>query len=244
MLELRPNCECCDCNLSPDSTEARICSFECTFCALCDESKFYGVCPNCCGELLPRPRRTASALANNPASTKRILKQHHIKDFDLMPMNEMFVRRNHTEKLVAGYIGQLVFSYSRLVTSLHLCVAWHNEGKELDSYSSKAEDFAAADLIKKIENQAHVKFIDKPEGLMKYKQWASEAHQLRQERNTIMHSRWGIEAFGRHAIAVTTPVFVEPIKEREFTSKQLRELCNKCEQLNTELNKLRKEYPL
>ncbi len=244
MLELRPNCECCDCNLPPDSTDARICSFECTFCASCDESKFYGVCPNCGGELLPRPRRPASELAKNPASTKRILKQHDIKDFNLMPTNEMFIRRNHTEKLVAGYIGQLVFAYSRFVTGLHLCVGWHNEGKELDSYSSKAEDFVAADLIRKIENQAHVKFEDKSEGLMKYKQWASEAHQLRQERNTIMHSRWGIETYGKHAIAVTTPVLVEPIKDRELTSKQLRELCNKCEQLNTELNKLRNEYPL
>lgn len=244
MLELRPNCECCDCDLPPDSKYARICSFECTFCASCDESKFYGVCPNCSGELLPRSSRPTSAMANNQASTKRVLKQHDIKDINLIPGHEMFVRRDHTEKLVAGYIGQLVFAYSRLVTSLHLCVAWHNEGKEYDSYSSKAEDIVVAELINKIENQAHVKFQNNSEGLMKYVKWANEANKLRRERNTIMHSRWGIEAFGRHAIAVTTPVLVEPINEIIFTTKQLRELCANCEKLDIELNKLRKDYPL
>lgn len=37
MLQLRPNCECCDRDLSPASTEALICSFECTFCRSCAE---------------------------------------------------------------------------------------------------------------------------------------------------------------------------------------------------------------
>lgn len=76
MLELRPGCECCDRDLPPDSGEARICSFECTFCASCAEEKLAGTCPNCGGELLPRPRRPLEKLAANPASTRRVLKPH------------------------------------------------------------------------------------------------------------------------------------------------------------------------
>jgi uncharacterized protein len=72
MLELRPSCECCDKTLTPDSTEARICSFECTFCASCAETLLAGKCPNCGGELLPRPRRPAAKLAAYPASKQRI----------------------------------------------------------------------------------------------------------------------------------------------------------------------------
>jgi hypothetical protein len=72
MLQLRPNCECCDCDLPPDSTAARICSFECTFCAICATEVLGGICPNCGGELVARPRRPASKLAANPASTERI----------------------------------------------------------------------------------------------------------------------------------------------------------------------------
>ncbi len=72
MLELRPSCECCDKDLPPESTEARICSFECTYCASCADTVLGGKCPNCGGELVARPRRPANKLANNPPSTKRI----------------------------------------------------------------------------------------------------------------------------------------------------------------------------
>ena len=75
MLQLRPSCECCDKDLPPDSTDARICSFECTFCAACAESVLAGKCPNCGGELLARPRRPAAKLIKFPASTERVVKQ-------------------------------------------------------------------------------------------------------------------------------------------------------------------------
>ena len=74
MLELRPNCECCDKDLPPSATDARICSFECTFCAACADQVLAGTCPNCGGELLPRPRRPEGKLAKNPASRQRVLK--------------------------------------------------------------------------------------------------------------------------------------------------------------------------
>jgi hypothetical protein len=74
MLQLRPNCECCDRDLPPESAEARICSFECTFCVACADTKLKGSCPNCGGELVQRPRRPAAKLANNPPSSTRVFK--------------------------------------------------------------------------------------------------------------------------------------------------------------------------
>ncbi len=74
MLALRPNCECCDKDLPPESREAMMCTFECTFCAECVDTKLHGVCPNCAGELVRRPVRPAAELVNNPASTVRVLK--------------------------------------------------------------------------------------------------------------------------------------------------------------------------
>ncbi|MFM1988745.1 MAG: hypothetical protein RJA99_1702 [Pseudomonadota bacterium] len=74
MLKLKPSCECCDTDLPPDSTDARICSFECTFCAQCAQTRLGGRCPNCGGELLQRPRRPAERLARFPASTERVFK--------------------------------------------------------------------------------------------------------------------------------------------------------------------------
>lgn len=82
MLQLRPNCECCDKDLPPDSNDARICSFECTFCACCAEQRLAGKCPNCGGELLARPRRPAAKLAAFPASAQRVLKPEGCKAAD------------------------------------------------------------------------------------------------------------------------------------------------------------------
>lgn len=76
MLELRPNCECCDRDLPPGSAEARICTFECTFCTACAQQRFGDICPNCGGGLVPRPIRPPASLDAYPASTRRITKAH------------------------------------------------------------------------------------------------------------------------------------------------------------------------
>jgi len=77
-LELRPNCEYCDKDLAPDAADARICSFECTFCADCVDRVLFNVCPNCGGGFVPRPIRPVTewrpglSLAKRPASAKRV----------------------------------------------------------------------------------------------------------------------------------------------------------------------------
>jgi hypothetical protein len=77
-LQLRPNCEYCDKDLPQNATEARICSYECTFCADCVETKLHNVCPNCGGGFVPRPIRPARewrpglSVAKRPPSDKRV----------------------------------------------------------------------------------------------------------------------------------------------------------------------------
>jgi uncharacterized protein len=77
-LELRPNCEYCDKDLPPEAADARICTFECTFCADCVENALSNVCPNCGGGFAPRPIRPKRewrpglCTATRPASKKRV----------------------------------------------------------------------------------------------------------------------------------------------------------------------------
>lgn len=77
MLEIRPNCECCDADLPPAAENARICSYECTFCADCVDTILHNVCPNCGGGFAPRPIRPSGewrpgeGLAHHPAGTRR-----------------------------------------------------------------------------------------------------------------------------------------------------------------------------
>ncbi len=78
MLQLRPNCEGCDKDLPPQATDARICSYECTFCADCVANLLANVCPNCGGGFSPRPirpatpRRKGVCVLNQPPSTERV----------------------------------------------------------------------------------------------------------------------------------------------------------------------------
>jgi uncharacterized protein len=79
MLELRPICENCAKDLPPDAADARICSFECTFCAACVDNVLSNVCPNCGGGFVPRPVRpaqnhTGAWLGKYPAKTERMHK--------------------------------------------------------------------------------------------------------------------------------------------------------------------------
>ena len=73
MLQLRPKCECCDPDLPADSADARISSFECTYCAQCAE-RLGQRCPNCGGELMDRPTRAKALHAKYPPSTERKFK--------------------------------------------------------------------------------------------------------------------------------------------------------------------------
>jgi len=79
MLELSPNCERCGRDLAPDSLDARICTFECTFCADCVDGELGGACPNCGGNFAARPIRPAAMLERYPASIKRVFKPEGCK---------------------------------------------------------------------------------------------------------------------------------------------------------------------
>ena len=90
MLELRPNCELCDRDLPPASLEARICSYECTFCADCADNVLQGVCPNCGGGFVARPIRPVNAwregtgLVNDPPGSRRRSPSYSREEIDAL----------------------------------------------------------------------------------------------------------------------------------------------------------------
>lgn len=87
-LELRPNCEFCDKDLPPAAPDARICAYECTFCAACVETHLHNVCPNCGGGFAPRPIRPRRewrpglSLEKRPASTKLMCLSFPVEEID------------------------------------------------------------------------------------------------------------------------------------------------------------------
>lgn len=86
MLELRPSCEHCNKKLPPESEDAMICTFECTFCKDCVHELLKDVCPNCGGNFVQRPIRPKHLLEKYPASVKKVFKPvdlaQHIKNIE------------------------------------------------------------------------------------------------------------------------------------------------------------------
>ncbi len=86
MLELRPNCECCDKDLPPDALDAMICTYECTFCQSCVNDVLENVCPNCGGGFTPRPirprvaRRTGLSIGHQPPSENRVHTRYSLSE--------------------------------------------------------------------------------------------------------------------------------------------------------------------
>ena len=86
MLELRPNCEYCDKDLPPSASDARICTYECTFCSNCVETILKNVCPNCGGGFTARPlrpkveHRAGLSLAHQAASSLRVHSKRSLAD--------------------------------------------------------------------------------------------------------------------------------------------------------------------
>lgn len=129
MLEIRPTCEHCNDALDPAGDEARICTYECTFCARCATWELLGVCPNCGGELVTRPRRPAARLADDPAGTRIV----H-KPADISAHQARVIERLHAGDLPAQ-VWTVVFANGR------------PPGSAGDGYADKAiemDEFAAS----------------------------------------------------------------------------------------------------
>ena len=92
-LELRPNCEFCDKDLPPHATDARICTYECTFCADCVAAHLQNVCPNCGGGFAPRPIRPTTEWRPGLSVAKRPPSIHRrTLNYDLAEITELAAR--------------------------------------------------------------------------------------------------------------------------------------------------------
>jgi hypothetical protein len=163
---------------------------------------------------------------------------------DAPTLGEQIAARGALEADIASALGRLVFAYSRFVSALHYCVAWHNDGQHLQRYPAIAEDLGAANLLKRIEAQARARFGEGSPEYTQYASWVRKAHKLRELRNVVMHSRWNIETHGRYAIAISTPPFVEPETSHTFTLQILLDASVRAKDLVIELNVLRERHAL
>jgi len=153
VLQLRPNCESCNVDLPAGSGEAHICSFECTFCARCAAERHHGRCPNCGGELTPRPTRVNAALEKYPASTDRLNSESRARKLIWSAALQSLPGPGgapYAELLVTGRWSMEIFAPVGIDTQ-----APHNkdevyvviEGGGSFQYGGKVTTFGAGDLL-------------------------------------------------------------------------------------------------
>lgn len=138
MMDLRPSCELCGEGLPPDTDRARICTYECTFCVDCATWKLWGICPNCTGELVIRPRRPASRLVTSPASTTEVRKEH-----DLVA-HEAMVRR----RLVDGDLPDQTWIVSFANERHPADVGYAETATEMDDLARRQPGFLSVDAVR------------------------------------------------------------------------------------------------
>ncbi len=119
MLSLRPLCESCGRALPADSADARICSFECTYCRECSEGHLQGRCPNCAGELLPRPRRAEAtrSFSTDPAHASSDLLIAFAEPDDLDDLAPLFDQYRMFYKQSSDLAGARQFLQARMARS-------------------------------------------------------------------------------------------------------------------------------
>lgn len=142
MLDLRPSCEHCEIPLDPLGDDARICTYECTFCSHCATWELLGICPNCGGELVTRPRRPPALLVKNPASS--------------VVVHQKVDREAHSAKvrarLVAGDLPSQVWTVSfangRPIEDESLSDGYAEKGDEMNMLAAQQPGFIGVDSVR------------------------------------------------------------------------------------------------
>ena len=158
--------------------------------------------------------------------------------------SDIQLARVQLELSIATELGRLVIAFGDLVTGLYLCVAWFDGGKKLDERVTESADQSVNWLINRIVKQSKTVLPANSEGQRRYKAWADAAHQLRTDRNSLMHARWGFKPLEGIAMAVTSPILAKRVEERLVTPSDLSALASRAIALCKELSALRSSYPI
>jgi uncharacterized protein len=140
MLELRPTCEHCAKPIDPLSDDARICSFECTFCSRCATWELLGICPNCSGELVTRPRRPSDRLAKHPASATV---RHSPVD---IPAHQALVLQRLADNDLPEQVWTVSFANGRPADSDE--DGYSEMGDEMDSLAKRQPGFVSVNSVR------------------------------------------------------------------------------------------------
>lgn len=157
---------------------------------------------------------------------------------------ELWARREALEQEAATMLGHMLFEFSRLDVSLGLCLVWVDSGAKLQSLSETVADLNLNAKLLELSKHVHAKLPNGSKRHKAYVAWLERAHKVRQQRNELVHGRWGIEAHKNKVVNVIGLPTSESQRTVEYTIGELAAINQELRLLQHELSRLREHWPL
>lgn len=148
------------------------------------------------------------------------------------------------EKDAASLLGYMLFEFSRLDVSLGLSLVWVNDGENLESHTKSVARSSFNARLEELSKHIDAKLRRDSESYRAYEDWIRRADAIRQQRNELVHGRWGVEAHQNCVVNVVSLPISETQKVTRYSTEELSAVNDKLHSLRGELEKLRDRWPL
>lgn len=163
---------------------------------------------------------------------------------DDLTAGELWARREQLENDAASQLGHMIFEFSRLDTNLGLCLVWVDGGAKLQALTKSIENINLKSKLDELEKHVKAKLPNGSKRRNAYEAWIQRTHAIRQQRNNLVHGRWGVEA---HINKVVNVLGLPTSNEQQVTRYGIDELAavnSELKALQLELSRLREHWPL
>lgn len=163
---------------------------------------------------------------------------------DDLTAGELWARREQLENDAASQLGHMIFEFSRLDTNLGLCLVWVDGGAKLQALTKSIENINLKGKLDELEKHVKAKLPNGSKRRNAYEAWIQRTHAIRQQRNNLVHGRWGVEA---HINKVVNVLGLPTSNEQQVTRYGIDELAavnSELKALQLELSRLREHWPL
>lgn len=151
--------------------------------------------------------------------------------------------RQGLEQASATALGRMIFEFSRLDMNLGLMLAWAHEGSQLEKLTKMVAGYTFHKKLDLLAELAQSKYQADQEAIDAHNTWLAEAHEVRTNRNDLIHGRWGVDHINNQAVNIVGLPTGEQI-ERRYTIQELKAALDRMQQLQKQLSKLRERWPV
>jgi len=163
---------------------------------------------------------------------------------DELTFGDFWTRGKELESEAATLLGKMLFEFSRLDVNLGLCLVWIDGGSKLASLTKTVSTYNMNTKLDELAKLVDAKLTPGSKRHKAYKTWLEQAHKVRQQRNDLVHGRWGVDAAKNQVINILGLPTSDAQCEIRYSIKELASINEDLQKLQQELSRLRTHWPL